>query len=129
MRGGGGAAKSNKNYLNNLKNKSYEERLSIPHLTTLEIRRVGGDLIEVFKICKGFDNIDTSLFFKFCTAPTRGHTLKSFKPICHLDIRKFSLAHRVIDAWNSLDDNIIACNSINGFKNRIDKFVKGRGFI
>ena len=48
---------------------------------------------------------------------------------CHLDIRKFSFAHRVVDMWNSLDDDIIACNSINGFKNKIDKFLNGRGFI
>ena len=49
--------------ISNLKNKSYEERLSILSLTTLETRRVRGDLIEVFKICKEFDNIDPSLFF------------------------------------------------------------------
>ena len=36
--------------------------------------------------------------------------------MCCLDIRKFSLAHRVIDIWNSLDDNIIACDSINGLE-------------
>jgi ribonucleases P/MRP protein subunit RPP40 len=112
-----------------LKNKSYEERLSIHNLTTLEIRRVRGDSIEVFEICKGFDSTDSSLFFKFCTAPTRGLTLEIFKLRSHLDIRKFSLAYRVIDAWNSLDDNTIARISIIGFKNRIDKFVKGRGFI
>jgi ribonucleases P/MRP protein subunit RPP40 len=115
--------------ISNLKNKSYEERLSILSLTTLQTRRVRGDLIEVFKMCKGFDNLYPRLFLKFCTAPTRGHTLKLFKPRCHLDIGKFSFAHRVIDAWNSLNDNIIACNSLNGFKNKTDKCLKGRGFI
>ena len=113
----------------NLKNKSYEERLNILNLTTLETRRLRGDLIEVFKICKGFDSLEPSLFFKFSTAPTRGHMLKLVKPRCHLDVRKFSFAHRVVDIWNSLDNSIIACNSINGFKNRIDKFLNGRGFI
>ena len=33
-----------------------------------------------------------------------GHTLKLVKPRCHLDIRKFSFAHRVNDTWNSLMD-------------------------
>ena len=51
------------------------------------------------------------------------------KPRCRLDIRKFLFAHRVIDILNSLDESIIACDSINGFKNRIDKFLYGRGFI
>jgi len=47
----------------------------------------------------------------------------------NLDIRKFSFAHRVIDVWNSLDESIIACDSINGFKNIIDNYFHGRGFI
>ena len=38
-------------------------------------------------------------------------------------------AHRIVDTWNSLDDNIIACDSINGFKCKIDRFLYGRGFI
>ena len=73
--------------------------------------------------------LNLACFFTFSTAPTRGHTLKLVKPRCHLDIRKFSFAHRVVDMWNSLDDDIVACDSINGFKNRIDKLLNGRGFI
>ena len=103
------------NLIPNLKNKSNEERLNISNITTLETCRLRGDIIEVSKICKGFDITEPSLFFTCSTAPTRGHTLKLVKPRCHLDIRKCSLAHRVIDTWNSLDESTIACNSINGF--------------
>jgi len=69
------------------------------------------------------------MFFRLNTAPTRGHSLKLIKPRCHLDVRKYSFAHRVIDIWNILEENTIACDSINGFKVRIDKFLYGRGFI
>ena len=93
------------------------------------MRRLRGDLIEVFKMFEGFDNLDPLLFFELNTAPTRGHSLKLVKPGCRLDVRKYSFAHRVIDIWNILDDNTIACDSLNGFKNRIDKFLIGRGFI
>ena len=47
----------------NLKNKSCEERLNIFNITTLETRRLRGDIIEVFKKCKGFDITEPSLFF------------------------------------------------------------------
>ena len=77
----------------------------------------------------GFDDLDPSKFFDLSQAHTIGHSLKLIKPRCCLDIRKFSFAHRVIDIWNSLVDNITACDSINGFKNRINTFLHGRGFI
>ena len=51
------------------------------------------------------------------------------KPRRHLDVRNLSFAHRIVDIWNSLDEDIVACDTINGFKNRIDLFVKGRGFM
>jgi len=73
--------------------------------------------------------LDPNIFFELSQAQTRGHCLKLIKPRCRLDIRQFSFARRVIDVWNSLDESIIACDSINGFKNRIDKFLHGRGFI
>ena len=39
-----------------LKDKSYEDRLRCLNLSTLESRRIRGDLVEVFKIFKGLDN-------------------------------------------------------------------------
>ena len=62
--------------ISDLKDKSYENRLRILNLTTLETRRLRGDLIEVFKIFKGFDNLDPTMFFELNTAPTRGHSFK-----------------------------------------------------
>ena len=98
-----------------IKDELYEDRLRYLNITTLETRRLRGDLIEVLKIFKGFDNLDSSKFFDLSQAHTRGHSLKLIKPRCRLDIRKFSFAHRVIDICNSLYDNIIACDSIDGF--------------
>jgi len=58
-------------------------------LTTLGTRRLRGDLIEVFKMFKGFDNITLNDFFKLSSTTLRGHTLKIYKPQVHLDVRKF----------------------------------------
>jgi len=115
--------------ITSLKQKTYEERLRLLNLQTLETRRIRGDLIEVFKMFKGFENLDPCMFFKLNTAPTTWHSFKLIKPRCHLYVRKYSFAHRVIDIWNSLEESTIACDSINGLKGRIDKFVYSRGFI
>jgi len=31
--------------------------------------------------------------------------------------------------WNSVDDSIVACDLVNSFKNRVDKFLNFRGLI
>ena len=43
---------------------SYKDRLRILGLTTLEIRFLRADLIEVFKILRGFENLDPDRFFQ-----------------------------------------------------------------
>jgi ribonucleases P/MRP protein subunit RPP40 len=45
------------NLVHYLRGFQYEDRLRALHLTTLETRRLKGDLIEVFKIFKGLDKL------------------------------------------------------------------------
>ena len=45
-----------------LRDISYEECLKECGLTTLETRRLTGDLIEVFKILNGYENTDRNIF-------------------------------------------------------------------
>ena len=70
------------------KSLSYYQRLKKVCLTSLETRRVRGDFIEVFKIFKGFDNVNYSQFFSLSSTGLRGHEFKRQKPQIHLDIRK-----------------------------------------
>ena len=46
-----------------LSSLSYEQRLANLKLTTLELRRDRGDLIQVFKIVHGFDKLKFDDFF------------------------------------------------------------------
>jgi hypothetical protein len=84
------------------KRMSYEERLKSPDMTTLETKRISGDLIEVFKILKGIEDVKEEQFFTRENGCTRGHELKLFKPSCRLDCRKYVFSNRVINMWNSL---------------------------
>jgi len=93
------------------KSLSYTDRLQKFGLTTLETRRLRGDLIEVFKMFKGFDNITLNDFFKLSSITLRGHTLKIYKPQVHLDVMNFFTV-RIIDVWNSLPISLINCETI-----------------
>ena len=62
-----------------VKHKPYEERLKLLGIASLENRRVRGDLIQVFRIVKGFDRVNTEDFFDLDNGgghALRGHNLK-----------------------------------------------------
>jgi len=58
-----------KKLISGLMGYTYEDRLNILKLTTLETRRLRVDLIEVLKMFTGFDMLDPLMFFliKHCT--------------------------------------------------------------
>jgi len=102
---------------------SYEERLKKLGLPSLEYRRIRGDLIEVFKIYKGWTNLNFHDFFTPAASNLRGHKLKLFKTRFNTDVGKFTFANRVIDMWNSLPEDLLECTTLNAFKNSIDKVL------
>ena len=52
--------------------KSYKERIQMLGLTTLETRRVRADMLEVFKILKGYEGINGDCFFKYSVQKQEG---------------------------------------------------------
>ena len=105
-----------------LRHLSYDERLSALQLPSLEQRWDRGDLIETFKILKGFENVERSTFFKFSETNTRGNNLKLFKP--HLKkgilVRKNFYSQRVINGWNALTNTAVDSIMVSAFKRAID---------
>jgi len=90
--------------LSGFKEISYEQRLRSTRLTTLEVRRQRGDLIECYKILTGKENIDSHQFFRLSdnSHGLRGHSLKLTVNISRLDLIKNFFSQRVISSWNSL---------------------------
>ena len=100
----------------------YESRLRKCKLISLEDRRTRGDLIEVFKIVKGFDKLEFNRFFEFNTrGRTRGHKYKIVKKRCKTELRRNFFSQRIIDTWNKLPSEVVEADNINTFKNRLDK--------
>ena len=112
-----------------LRDLSYEERLKECGLTTLETRRLRGDQIEVFKILKGYENIDSNIFFEIKESKiTRGHNFTLVKKQSRLDVREFSFSQRSINVWNKLSTECVHASSVNVCNNRIDKYLAKAGY-
>ena len=111
-----------------LRGLSYEVRLERLGLTSLEERRFRGDLIEVFKIMHGYENIDRSQFFKLrpehSPHASRQHDLQIWPPRKNTMTRRKFFDIRVIKGWNDLPSSIVYSTSINMFKNRLDAHLR-----
>jgi hypothetical protein len=109
---------------------TYEQRVQELGITTLETRRLRGDIIEVFKIFKGFDIIDVHALFTVSTSTNRGHCYKLFKLRFNTDVGKYSFASRVVNEWNLLTEDIVACDTLGQFKFKLDRHLRlRRGFL
>ena len=104
-----------------LSNFDYKTRLQKLSVRTLEERRLIADLIQVYKIFHGIDNVDVKQFFNVVRTnrSSRGHSFKIFLPFARTDVRKYWFGMRVIDPWNSLPEDIVSAPSINIFKTKI----------
>ena len=99
-----------------MKQLSYEQRLDYLGLWSLELeeRRNRADLLEVFKMYKGWSTISfDSMFTLMSNSRTRGHTAKMAK---NRHETLFLFSQRVIDRWNDIDQRVIDASSVNAFK-------------
>ena len=88
----------------------------------MEERRVRADLLEVYKIVHGLSAITFEDFFELDNSGrTRGHSLKLLQKRCRLDLRRYFFSERVVNVWNSLDDQSVAASSLNSFKNNLSR--------
>lgn len=86
-------------------------------------------MIEVFKLLKGFEQVDASKFFTLSEDDRlRGHSYKLAKFRSRLDIRKYFFSNRIVDAWNALPQDVVSADTINLFKSRLDRFIKNAGW-
>ena len=105
-----------------LRHLPYCDRLDKLWITTLEKRRMRGDLIETYKILTGKECIESHKFFTLHEGnyDLRGHQYKLYKDRSRLDLRKFYFSQRVVDSWNKLPCHIVEAETVNCFKRRLD---------
>lgn len=101
----------------------YEERCAILGLESLESRRERGDLIQAFKVFKGFSQVNWVK--DLATVPGRCGQRDQLRgePVNDCDRRRFFFLNRIVDGWNKLPDEVVDSCSVNQFKIRLDKCV------
>jgi len=105
---------------------SYKERLEILKLPTLKFRRLRGDMIELYKFINGKYDQNTSIHIPLyselqSSIQTRGHRVKLLTQTIRYDTRKHYFINRCISIWNSLPEEVVVSESVNIFKNKLDR--------
>ncbi len=108
-----------------LRDMEYAARLEILRLWSLEERRNRADLIELFRMARGFSSVPLEAFFeRSASGRTRGHSCKLSKMRCRGDVRLHFFSLRVVDRWNRLPDSVVRAQTVNAFKNGLERLRK-----
>ncbi len=115
------------NLITGLKGKTYLEKLHELGLLTLDQRRKRFDLIQTFKIIRGYYKVeaDTNLVGSEVARPTRLTAYRDniIPKHSRMDLRQNFYSNRVANQWNSLPLDIKEAKSINIFKNLLDEHL------
>lgn len=103
------------------KQLSYGNRLQRLGLWSLEERRNRADLLEVFRIFRGWSVVSFDSLFSLNISVTRGHSAKIVRKRCRLDVRRHFFSERVVERWNNLDQHVIDSDTLNSFKSGLEK--------
>ena len=104
--------------INDIGTLTYGERLKSLTLTTLAERRMRGDLIEAFKIIRGFVDYGQNLF-KLSISGL--NILSQITKDTTSDRRDF-FSERILKYWNILPKNVKMSESVNSFKANLENY-------
>lgn len=102
----------------------YQRRCANLNLITLAKRRLRGQLIETFKILKGFENVDPGNYFTLSNNRTRGHSLKVDPPRFNTRPCGDFMTYRICNVWNRLPERVVASQTVETFKRRLDRILQ-----
>ena len=106
----------------------YNQRLRIMNLPSLQYRRRRGVMLQVFKLVTNKVNINMHDCFQFNKSHTRGHQYKFLKLKSNKLVKDHCLSRRTFNDWNSLPLTIVQAETVNDFKNKLDKHWKDQQY-
>ena len=115
--------------VSNFRARNYEDKLVEAGMTTLEQRRERGDLIHMFRIMTGKDDVHYSTWFEKISDRVGGANTRAAAGYLNVEppansgeVRRNFFSQRVVGKWNSLPDGVKKSETVNTFKNRLDEF-------
>ena len=95
-------------------------------MTSLEDKRVRGDMITTYRIMTGKEKVDPGLFFAMVAD---GEGLRTRRGTGVFNIRgsndRLDISQRVVNTWNSLPDSLKGVGTVLAFKIGYDEWVSG----
>ena len=112
---------------------TYEEKLKVLGMATLEENRVRGDMIEMYKMMTGKNKSDFTQWFRLAVARegagntrgSKGYLNVEEPPISSSNVRNYCFSQRCPSVWNALPDTVKMATSVNGFKAAYDQYKSG----
>ena len=115
--------------LHGIKDLSYPQRLKRLDLPTLIYRRRRADMLQIYRIIKGIDQVKQEEHFILAgRTSTRGHSYKIVKARSNTTLKQHLLGVRAISDWNALTEETVKSDNINIFKNNLEKLWKDLPF-
>ena len=99
----------------------------ITSLTILKVRRKRGDLIQLFKIMKKFEDVDIGIGMgnNMMGGGGRRHRFQILKErAASYPMRRFSLPNRNATTWNILPSDVVNAEKVNVFKSKLDEHMR-----
>ena len=106
----------------NLRDMAYPARLRALDLPTLVYRRKRADMLQMYRIITGVDNLDSNNFVKMDPGVrTRGHRFKILKVRAETREKRSTLGYRAVNDWNALSNHVVEAENLIQFKIRLEK--------
>jgi hypothetical protein len=106
--------------ITSLRDLSYQERLVMLNLDTLEYRRLSCDLTLYYKVCHNLTPWLPSEYFNFDKPSYNLHSIQHEfnirKPLCRTNIFENDFFNRCVTVWNSLPSYVVNSMSVASFK-------------
>ena len=104
---------------------SYEDRLKICHLPSIEQRLQRGIALETYKFINGYSGLSsdrmTQVASSYCLRSISN--LNLYQEFSRSETRKYSFTCRAPTIWNNIPLDVKYCTSKNSFKNNYDKWI------